>query len=61
MIIKYFIVEHLGTKRRYVKNDLKRMWLMKLTKHSTITDVDYQALQVLGAKLIEVKPPKGAK
>jgi len=55
MKLEYFVVNHLGAERKYVKDKLKRMWLTKLTKHATITDVDAQALDGLGIKLIKVK------
>lgn len=55
MKLEYYIKIHMGSERRYVKDKKKRMWLMKLTKHSTITDSDKQALEGLGIKLKEVK------
>lgn len=61
MELKYFTKEHIGKKRMYVADKIKRMWLMKLTKHSTITQSDFQALIGLGIKLVEVKNPEGNK
>lgn len=58
MKLKYFKHHHMGAIRLYVKDKKQRMWYMKLTSHATITDSDYQALEALGVKLIEVKPPK---
>ena len=58
MIIEYYIAFHMGAARKYVKNKTKRMWLMKLTQHATITPPDFVALTNLGAILKEVKPPK---
>lgn len=58
MILKYFIKNHMGVNRMYVADKTQRMWLMKLTRHSTITPEDKQALNGLGIKLIEVDAPK---
>lgn len=54
MKLEYYTVNHMGVLRMYVKDKKKRMWLMKLTKHATITDIDKQALEGLGFKLVEV-------
>ena len=61
MIIEYYTIIHLNQPRRYVKDNLKRMWLMKLTQHSTITSQDFLALTNLGIRLKEVKKPEEAK
>lgn len=55
MKLEYYTVNHMGVLRMYVKDKTKRMWLMKLTKHATITNEDKQALEGLGFKLVEVK------
>ncbi len=61
MIIEYYLKPHIGgIKRKYVKDKIKRMWLMKLTKHATITGPDFMALTNLGITLREVKMPKEA-
>lgn len=58
MNLEYYVKNHLGTDRMYVANNMKRMWLMKLTKRSTITDPDKKALEGLGFKLVKVNNPE---
>lgn len=48
----------MGVPRKYVSDKNERVYLMQLTKHSTITRSDEQALKGLGVKLIEVNPPE---
>lgn len=55
MELEYYMKEHIGVSRMYVADKTKRMWLQKLTKHSTITESDLQALKGLGIKLIKVE------
>lgn len=55
MKLEYYTKNHMGVLRMYVKDKMKRMWLMKLTKHATITKADKQALEGLGFKLVEIK------
>lgn len=54
MKLEYYIKQHIGSDRRYVKDKEKRMWLTKLTKKATITDSMAQALEGLGIELVEV-------
>jgi len=61
MIIEYYEKYHLNRLRRYVKGKMNAMWYLKLTKHATITDEDFRALDKLGATLSKVEPPKGVK
>lgn len=59
MKLEYYVKIHMGNiKRMYVKDKVKRMWLMKLTKRSTIRSSDKQALEGLGIELVKVNKPK---
>lgn len=54
MTLEYYTVNHMGVNRMYLKDKVKRTWLMSLTKHSTITESDKKALEGLGIKLVKV-------
>lgn len=59
MQLEYYVTVHMGNiERMIVADKLKRMWLMKLSKHSTITPDDKKALEGLGVKLVKVNQPK---
>ena len=58
MTIEYYEKIHMGRIVRYVKDVEQRKWLLQLTKHATITDSDFEALEKLGVELIKVEAPK---
>lgn len=58
MTIYFYIKDHLGQKRLYVRDNDQRMWLMKVTKRATITPSHKKALEKLGIKFIQVEAPR---
>ena len=59
MIIKFYMKKRdYGRKRLYIVDNKQKMWLMKLTKKTTISEGDKQALEELGYTFKQVAEPK---